>query len=54
MKPTAIRALVLGALALILCSAACAPLAFAQAQPQAPAPAEPPSGGFAMPSPFRW
>ena len=48
MKPTAVRALVLGALAFILCSAACAQHAFAQAQPQAPAPSETPSGGFAI------
>lgn len=52
MKPTAIRALVRGALTLVLCSVACAPRAFAQAQPQAPepapAPSENPSGGFAI------
>lgn len=48
MKPAAIRAMVLGALTLLLCSAAYAPLGFAQAAQQAPAPAESPSGGFAI------
>lgn len=52
MKPTRIRALVLGALTFMLCSAACAPRAFAQDQPQSPpqpsAPTESPSGGFAI------
>lgn len=52
MKPTRIRALVLGALMFTLCSAPCAPRAFAQDQPQSPqeptAPSEAPSGGFAI------
>jgi VWFA-related protein len=53
MRPALVRALVHGALVLILCAAACAN-SFAQAQPQpqpsqqAPAPAESPSGGFAI------
>jgi VWFA-related protein len=48
MRPTAIRAFFLGALAFILTSTACAPHAFAQAQPQAPAPSQEPQGGFAI------
>jgi VWFA-related protein len=48
MRPTAIRACLLGALAFILTSAACVPHAFAQAQPQAPPPSQEPQGGFAI------
>jgi VWFA-related protein len=55
MKPAAVRAIILGALAFVLCSFACAPHAVAQAQPQAPSQAPPqapaqqePSGGFAI------
>jgi VWFA-related protein len=48
MRLSAIRALLLGAFTFILCSAACVPQAWAQAQPQAPPPPQAPSGGFAI------
>jgi VWFA-related protein len=48
MRSTGVRAIVLGALGLVLCSAACVERAAAQAQPQAPAPSQSPSGGYAI------